>query len=343
MVGGAAVRNGVYAAMKTRCALAIAALVVMSHSFAADRIAWIKDYETALAQAKRQGKLIVAHFWLEGRPLHKAMDEETFSNPEVVKFSNERFLNVKINIGARPELFEKTMGGRGGLGTCVLDGSGDVVSSLPGYADSSTYLAFLRRADRGHAKLKIARAAAAKSPRNPAVLITLAETYEALGSPRRSEELYGKVLGLGERGKGMPEPLARYVATAHERLARFRALRGRNLEATHHVGEYRKVDRDNRFRRLDRILLTEALVAWMERRFTASIRILEDALARYPASQERDHMLLALGTVIHEGGEDQRALEILLKLIKDYPQSPTIVQAREQIAHIKNPPLDHQH
>ena len=41
--------------MKTRCALAIAALVVMSHSFAADRIAWIKDYETALAQAKRQG------------------------------------------------------------------------------------------------------------------------------------------------------------------------------------------------------------------------------------------------------------------------------------------------
>ena len=329
--------------MKTRYALAILALIFLPPSLAAERIAWSKDYEIALAQAKQPGKLVVAHFWLEGRPLYKTMDEETFSDPEVVKLSNERFLNVKINIGARPDLFEKTIGGRGGLGTCVLDGSGDVVSSLPGYADSSTYLAFLKRADRGHAKLRIARAAAARSPKDPALLNTLAETYEVLGSPRRAEEFYGKVTGLAERGKGMPEQLARYVATAHERLARFRALRGRNLEATHHIAEYRRVDRDNRFRRFDRILLTEALVAWIERRFTDSIRILEDALSRYPASQERDQMLLALGTVIHEGGEDQRALEILLRLIKDYPQSSTIAQAREQILHIKNPPADHQH
>lgn len=343
MAGGTGVRDGVHADMKTRCALAILALIFVSHSLAAGRIAWSNDYETALAQAKQQGKLVVAHFWLEGRPLHQAMDEETFSNPEVVKFSNERFSNVKINIGARPELFEKTIGGRGGLGTCVLDSSGDVVSSLSGYADSSTYLAFLKRADRGHAKLKIARAAAARSPTNPAVLHTLAETYEALGSPRRAEELYGKMIGLGERGKGSPEQLAKYVATGHERIARFRALRGRNLEATRHVEEYRRIDRDNKFRRLDRILLTEALVAWIERRFTDSIRILEDALSRYPTSQERDQMLLALATVRHEGGEDQRALEILLKLIRDYPQSPTIAQAREQIVHIKNPPADHQH
>ena len=338
MVGGTGVRDGVYAAMKIRCAPAI-----VSPLLAAERIAWIKDYESALAQAKRQGKLIVAHFWLEGRPLHKAMDEETFSNPEVVKFSNERFLNVKINIGARPELFEKTIGGRGGLGTCVLDGSEDVVSSLPGYADSLSYLAFLRRADRGHAKLKIARAAAARSPQNPVVLSTLAETYETLGSPRRAEELYGRMIALEERGKEKLAQLARYVATGHERIARFRALRGKNLEAKHHVEEYRRFDRDNRFGRLDRILLTEALVAWIERRFTASTRILEDALSRYPASHERDQMLLALGTVRHEGGEDQRALEILMRLIEDYPQSPTIAQAREQIAHIKNPPADHQH
>jgi tetratricopeptide (TPR) repeat protein len=329
--------------MKARCALAILALIFMSNSLAAERIAWRKDYETALAQAKLQAKLLVAHFWLAGRPLHKAMDEEAFSNPEVVKFSNEKFVNVKINIGARPELFENTIGGRGGLGTCVLDGSGDVVSSLPGYADSSAYLAFLVRADRGHARLKMARAAAARSPRNPAVLHALAESYEALGSPRRAEEFYGKLIGLGERGKGSSEQVAKYVATGHERIARFRALRGRNLEATRHVEEYRRVDRDNRFQRLDRILLTEALVAWIERRFTDSIRILEGALSRYPASQERDQMLLALATVRHEGGEDQRALEILARLIKEYPQSSTIAQAKEQIVHIKNPPADHQH
>ena len=87
------------------------------------------------------------------------------------------------------------------------------------------------------------------------------------------------MIRLGESRKGSLVQLAKYVATGHERLARFRALRGRNLEATHHVAEYRRVDPDNRFRRLDRILLTEALVAWIERRFTDSIRILEDALS----------------------------------------------------------------
>ena len=54
-------------------------------------------------------------------------------------------------------------------------------------------------------------------------------------------------------------------------------------------------------------------------------------------------MLLAVGVVLHESGNDPKALDVLEKLIKEYPASPILAQAREQIAHIKNPAPDHQH
>jgi TolA-binding protein len=74
-----------------------------------------------------------------------------------------------------------------------------------------------------------------------------------------------------------------------------------------------------------------------------ALRILEGALKDFPASNERDQMLLATGIVRHEAQDDTGALVALERLIKEYPLSPAVAQAKEQIAHIKNPPLEHQH
>ena len=117
-------------------------------------IAWRRDYGAALVEAQKQKRLLVVHFWLEGRPLVQAMSAETFAHPEVVKLSNDMFINVKVDINGRPELFEKAVGGRGGLATCILDAGGDVVSVLPGYADAPAYLQFLTKAEKGYEKLK---------------------------------------------------------------------------------------------------------------------------------------------------------------------------------------------
>ncbi len=304
-------------------------------------IAWRRDYGAALVEAQKQRRLLVVHFWLEGRPLVQAMSAETFAHPEVVKLSNDMFINVKVDINGRPELFEKAVGGRGGLATCILDAGGDVVSVLPGYADAPAYLQFLTKAERGYGKLKAARAAARKSPKEAGALCGLAETYEELGSPRRAEQEFENVIRLGsQRPAG---EAGKFVCLSHERVARLLALRGKNLDARKHVAAYRRADPDNRLGRLDRILLTEALIFWIERRFSDSIRALEEGMQRFPSSAERDRMLLAMGVVLHESGNDPKALEALVKLIKEYPVSPILSQAREQIVHIKNPPPDHQH
>ena len=147
----------------------------------------------------------------------------------------------------------------------------------------------------------------------------------------------------GPQGEERSEIITKFAAYAHERIARLRAMRGRNLEAAQHVQDYRKLDPGNRFGRLDRVLLTEALIAWIERRFRDSIRKLEEGLATYPGSPERDQTLLALGVVLHESGSDPRALQVLGRLLREYPLSPSAAQATEQIAHIKNPPPEHTH
>jgi tetratricopeptide (TPR) repeat protein len=306
-------------------------------------IDWKDDYESALAAARRQGRLLVVHFWLEGRPLYRAMNDETFKHPEVVALSNARFVNVKVDLGARPELFERLLGGRGGLGTAVVDATGDVVSALAGYAGPERYLDLLRRAEQGYGRLRAARAAAARAPGELAALCALGEAYEALGSPRRAEEQFEKLVRPQPAAAQAAPEAARYAAVGHERLARYRALAGRNREAAPHLAEYRRLDPDNRFGRLDRVAVTEALVAWIERRFDAAIRRLEEALGRFPASPERNQMLLGLGTVRHEAGDDAGALRALDRLLKEHPQSDSVAKAKEQIAHIKNPPPDHQH
>lgn len=313
-------------------------------TFAAQgKINWKTDYEAAHAQARRDGKLLVAYFWLEGRPLHRAMEEETFSHPEVLKLLTEKFVSVELAISSRPEIYERTIGGRGGLGTCVLDGSGDVVSMLPRYADAPEFLSFLKKAQQGYPGLKAARVAAGKRPNDLGALQKLAEIYQALDSPRRAEECFAKLIQLGSIRERMSGDVKKYVACGHERLARFRALRGKNLEAKQHILEYRKLDHPNQYGWLDRILLTEALVAWIERRLGDSIQILEGALREYPESQERDQMLLALGVDRHEAGDDARAMRVLEKMIQEHPLSPRLALAKEQIAHIKNPPPDHAH
>jgi tetratricopeptide (TPR) repeat protein len=308
-----------------------------------ERIAWKEDYEAALEQSRQQGKLLVVHFWLEGRPLGKEMNDETFSNSEVVRFANRSFLNVKVRISERPELFDKTIGGRGGLGTCVLDGSGDVVSALPGFAGPQVYLQFLRRAEEGYPKLRVARIAANRNPSSVSALHHLAETYQELVSVRRAEEHFEMIIRLGAQAGKLTPQLKKYVAFSHERIARARAMRGKNREAARETAEYRRLDPENRFGRLDRVILTEALISWIERRLKDALRILEGALKDFPSSSERDQMLLATGVVRHEAQDDAGALVILERLVKEYPLSPAVAQAKEQIAHIKNPPPEHQH
>jgi len=295
----------------------------------ADGVDWRGDYEAARAEAREKNRRIVLHFYLPGRPICRAMDEETFAQAEVARAIREKFIGVRLDVEAKPDLFESAIGSRGVLATCVLDAGGDVVSELRGYAGPQAFLRFLDKAEGGYAAIKTAREALASAPDDPALNYALAEAYRGSDSPRRADECYLKaVLGKG--------PAA---AASHERLARLRVMRGRNLDARKHLDAARSLGAAA----VDRLLLTEGLILAVERKHLEAAAVLRDGLKRFPSAEETDHLLFALGFVLHQANQDKPALEIFEEAVRRFPQSSWMPAVREQIDHIKNPQPDHTH
>jgi len=157
-------------------------------------IDWRTDYDAARLEAREKGRRIVLHFFMTGRPICRAMDEETFGQAEVRQVIRDQFIGVRLDVEARPELFEAAIGSRGVLATCVMDGDGDVLSELRGFSGPQAFLRFLARAEIGYAAVKAAREALAAAPGDAVRSYALAEAYREAGSPRRAEECYRKVL-----------------------------------------------------------------------------------------------------------------------------------------------------
>jgi len=318
----------------TAVSILLALLPVVSTDVGID---WRKDYELARAEAREKGRLVLLHFTLAGRPVCKTMDDETLAHADVARVAGERFVCVRVDVDANPGLFDATIGGRGGLATCVVDAEGDVVSALHGFAPAEPFRKFLEAADQGYAALAAARRDSAQAPGDPARLHALGEAYRKLDSLRRAEACYRKVLDAGST-----EPRA-VVASCHERLARFRVMRGKNLEARKHVEAYRALDPQGGLPWGDRILLTEGLTLAVERKHQDAARVLREALRRFPSSDEADHLMFALGFVLHQDAQDKPAMEIFEAAVKKFPASPWIGPIREQIEHIRNPQPDHTH
>lgn len=298
-------------------------------------IDWRTDYDAARQEAREKGRRIVLHFFMTGRPICRAMDEDTFAQAEVARAVRDRFIGVRMDVLARPELFEAAIGSRGVLATCVMDADGDVLSELRGYAGPQVFLRFLEKAEAGYQAVKAARLALLGAPDDPARNFALAEAYRSADSPRRAEECYLKAAA------GPPDAPA--VAASHERLARLRVMRGRNLEARTHLEAARKLDPEGKSAPADRLLLTEGLILAVERKHVEAAAVLREALRRYPSGEEADHLLFALGFVLHQANQDKPALEALQEAAKRFPQSPWLPAVREQIDHIQNPQPDHTH
>ncbi|HZE98271.1 MAG TPA: thioredoxin family protein [Planctomycetota bacterium] len=304
-------------------------------ALAADGIDWRGDYDAARTEAREKNRRLLVHFYTPNRPLCQTMDAETFGHPDVARAVRERFVGVRLDGETRSDLFEALIGSRGVLASCVVDSDGDVLSELRGYAGPQTFLRFLEKAESGVAAVKSARQALESAPDDPGRLYALAEAYRSSDSPRRADECYTKAAAAPGSDPA--------IAAAHERLARLRVMRGRNIDARKHLEEARRRDPDGHSTAVDRLLLTEGLVLAVERRHLEAAAVLRDALQRFPSSAEQDHLLFALGFVLHQASQDKPALAALEDLAKRHPDSSWMPAARELMDHIRNPQPDHQH
>jgi len=308
-----------------------------------DNISWQEiSYSDALEMARRERKLLIVHFTSPERPLCKTMQDETLASPDVVRLSRAKFINLRLDAHRESALFDTLIGGQGALATCIVDATGDIVASLPGFADARSFLDFLETARSGLGRLTRLRAQAKQDRKSVALRLALAEAYDQIGSPRRAEEEYGAVI---EQAGAMARSTATSLvqAVGHERLARLLAAKGRSTDARAELERVHQVDPEGTAGPADRLLLTEALVLSLERRLSESVARLKELLARFASSTECEQALFTLGSIEHELRDDAAGLAHLEQLVAEHPQSRWCRPARLQIEHIKSPEPDHRH
>lgn len=289
----------------------------------------VGDLAAALEEATASGKLTVVHFGRADRPLCARMQAETLASPAALSAVSDRFVEIAIDSRAHADAFEQLTGEKGSLATCVVDAKGELVGRLPGFAETRAYLRFLDTVERHAAQLASARARARSQPGDLRARGELADALLEVGLEREAgSTLREATANTTERDDA---PL---VASLHERLARLCVLRGDPVEARSHLDEYRRLDPADRAHRLDRAVLSEALVLSIERRESEARRLLEDSQSRAPICAEEDARLLALGRALHETGDDAGALDRLERLAREHSDSPLLFRAEGLIAHI---------
>lgn len=280
-------------------------------------IRWGSDLAAAVGKARAAGRPVLVHFRVEGRPFSDEMVEKTLKDGAVTRRVNAGFVPVMLD-GGGPR-FRDLVGGRAGMATCVVDGTGDVVSVRLGYLGPGDLVRFLDRAVERLPSLEALR-------RRKGAEVALGEAYLELGSRKRAEECF-------RRGLEGPD-----AAAAHERLARLCAMRGRNREAREHLEEARRRDPEGRL--ADRMLVTEVLASTIERRHPEALGLIGRAR---PGNPETDQLMLLKAVCLHDSGKPEEALAVLRKMVRDFPDSAHAPEARRRIEHLVNPPPGHVH
>lgn len=102
-------------------------------------ITWGKDFAGARAVAKIENKLVMAGFYGEACSASQKMEDETFLNPDVLKYMRDYFVPVRYYSGSDAQQFKKY----GIVSTpsfFIFDPEGDEVYRMVGYYNPEDFI-----------------------------------------------------------------------------------------------------------------------------------------------------------------------------------------------------------
>jgi thioredoxin-related protein len=109
----------------------------------ARQVNWL-SYEQGMAQAQAQNKPVVIYFHAEWCAYCVRMEKETFTDPTVIEFLNQRAVAVKVDVD-RERAVARRYAVRGLPATFLVLPAGDQIGPLPGFIPPRSYLAMLTK------------------------------------------------------------------------------------------------------------------------------------------------------------------------------------------------------
>lgn len=123
-----------------RILLMVASLVLTGGIYAAE-LKWANNYDDALAQAKKDKKLIMVDIYTDWCGWCKKLDKDVYSNKDVQAKLEKSFVVVKINPekSQKNAKLSKEFGTTGFPHIVFLDASGKKISEIGGYQPADAF------------------------------------------------------------------------------------------------------------------------------------------------------------------------------------------------------------
>lgn len=67
-----------------------------------ESVRWLTDYEEAIEQAQAQNKPILINFYTDACPYCRLLDQNTYTDKELIQFLNANFINLRDYAGRSP-------------------------------------------------------------------------------------------------------------------------------------------------------------------------------------------------------------------------------------------------
>jgi thioredoxin-related protein len=133
--------------IKHSCQLLWLASCLIAGTALAKDIQWETDYETALAKAKKEKKLVMTMVYTDWCGYCRKMDKDTYADAEVQKKVLADFVALRVNPEKRKSAakLSEQWGTRGFPYTVFLDATGAKVGEIKGYVPANLFLSKLEQ------------------------------------------------------------------------------------------------------------------------------------------------------------------------------------------------------
>lgn len=164
---------------------------------------WVRNYDVAMALAKKSNKLIVMDFWAIWCNPCLRMDDQLWNSEEIKKLS-DNFICLRVNFDYDLKLVSK-YGVRAIPRVIIITAGGEILYDNLGFMNEESYLTIFRGIPRDTGELNKRSIAQAENKKDLQANYSLGVEFQRIGKNITNAELKSSFLSCG----------AKYLSKAH--------------------------------------------------------------------------------------------------------------------------------